>query len=333
VSDDPLGATYREAPLIDAGPPEPPSISSAEIDGNSGGYRLLTFDLSSFTGSSIQIRLEFTSDAGVGKKGFAMDDLTVLGATDSSVGSSIDGSSASNPAVPVGGASSIGAMTVTPVRDVVRLEHLELDRTGSATDADVPAVDISLPDGRTLEAPFSNGVALFNGLHLDSAASAPAQIGATVKVNPGAVVGHTVGVDASGSSASFATPDYGLPGSGHINAVTIGSAGGSMPPVFANAGGYRLVASDGGIFSYGAAQFFGSTGGTTLNKPVVGMARTPSGKGYWLVASDGGIFNYGDANFFGSAGGSKLNKPVVGMTSTPTGNGYWLVASDGGIFN
>jgi hypothetical protein len=39
-------------------------------------------------------------------------------------------------------------------------------------------------------------------------------------------------------------------------------------------GGYWLVASDGGIFSFGDATFYGSTGGITLNKPVVGMAAT-----------------------------------------------------------
>ncbi len=36
--------------------------------------------------------------------------------------------------------------------------------------------------------------------------------------------------------------------------------------------GYWLVSSDGGIFAFGDAQFFGSTGGMTLNKPVVGMS-------------------------------------------------------------
>ena len=35
--------------------------------------------------------------------------------------------------------------------------------------------------------------------------------------------------------------------------------------------GYWLVASDGGIFNYGSAGFFGSTGGMTLNMPVIGM--------------------------------------------------------------
>ena len=39
-------------------------------------------------------------------------------------------------------------------------------------------------------------------------------------------------------------------------------------------GGYWLVASDGGIFSFNAP-FDGSTGGMPLNKPIVGMAANP----------------------------------------------------------
>ena len=96
--------------------------------------------------------------------------------------------------------------------------------------------------------------------------------------------------------------------------------------------GYWLVASDGGIFTYGDAGFYGSTGDLRLNQPIVGMSTTPSGRGYWMVASDGGIFTFGDARFFGSTGNIRLNKPIVGMTATPSGRGYWMVASDGGIF-
>ncbi|HEX3840060.1 MAG TPA: putative Ig domain-containing protein [Acidimicrobiales bacterium] len=92
------------------------------------------------------------------------------------------------------------------------------------------------------------------------------------------------------------------------------------------------VASDGGIFAFGNAGFFGSMGGQPLNKPIVGMAATPDGKGYWLVATDGGIFAFGDAAFYGSTGALHLNQPIVGMATTPDGQGYWLVASDGGIF-
>ena len=76
---------------------------------------------------------------------------------------------------------------------------------------------------------------------------------------------------------------------------------------------YHLVASDGGIFSFGSAKFYGSMGGTPLNKPIVGMASTPHGHGYWEVASDGGIFSFGSAKFYGSMGGTPLNKPIVGM--------------------
>jgi hypothetical protein len=97
--------------------------------------------------------------------------------------------------------------------------------------------------------------------------------------------------------------------------------------------GYWLDASDGGVFAFGNAPFYGSMGGTHLNQPIVGMASPPQGGGYWLVASDGGIFSFGPAaGFHGSMGGKRLNQPVVGMASTPSGNGYWMVASDGGIF-
>jgi hypothetical protein len=97
--------------------------------------------------------------------------------------------------------------------------------------------------------------------------------------------------------------------------------------------GYWLVASDGGIFSYGTAPFDGSTGGIHLDAPMVGMAPTPGGGGYWTVASDGGIFSYGTAPFDGSTGGIHLDAPMVGMAPTPGGGGYWTVASDGGIFS
>ncbi len=134
-------------------------------------------------------------------------------------------------------------------------------------------------------------------------------------------------------NASF----YGSMGGTHLNAPIVGvamtpAAGGPQGTPGTNGLGYWLVASDGGIFTFGDAKFFGSTGGIHLNKPVVGMAPTPDGLGYWLVASDGGVFAFGDAGFFGSTGSLHLNKPIVGVAPTPDGKGYWLVASDGGVF-
>ncbi len=107
--------------------------------------------------------------------------------------------------------------------------------------------------------------------------------------------------------------------------------------------GYWLVGSDGGIFSFGAARFHGSMGGTPLQRPVVGITPTSSKNGYWLVASDGGIFAFGDANFFGSIPGvglhpsgsglpHSLDAPIVGMVPSHDGDGYFMVASDGGVF-
>ncbi len=113
------------------------------------------------------------------------------------------------------------------------------------------------------------------------------------------------------------------------------TAEGSMPACTVPAAvfsGYRLAASDGGIFSFGNAPFCGSTGNIHLNAPVVGIAQAPVSGGYWEVASDGGIFAFGGARFYGSMGGRHLNQPIVGMAATPDGGGYWEVAADGGIF-
>ena len=53
----------------------------------------------------------------------------------------------------------------------------------------------------------------------------------------------------------------------HLDAPVVG-----MAPT-QDGHGYWLVASDGGVFSFGDAAFDGSTGGIRLAKPVVGMAR------------------------------------------------------------
>ncbi len=107
--------------------------------------------------------------------------------------------------------------------------------------------------------------------------------------------------------------------------------------------GYWLVGSDGGIFTFGSAQFYGSTGSLKLQRPVVGITPTASDNGYWLVASDGGIFSF-DTGFYGSIPGlglhpagsglpNSLNAPIVGMVPTASGGGYFMVASDGGVFS
>ena len=43
-------------------------------------------------------------------------------------------------------------------------------------------------------------------------------------------------------------------------------------PSRASGDGYWVLGADGGVFSFGSAQFYGSTGGMKLNRPVTGMA-------------------------------------------------------------
>src|SRR6476620_2584807 len=141
------------------------------------------------------------------------------------------------------------------------------------------------------------------------------------------MVSTPAGAESAGTVYAFGgAPSLGAPNSA-LNAPIVGIA------ATRTGKGYWLLASDGGIFSYGNARFYGSTGAMHLNQPVVGISPTPSGRGYWLVASDGGVFSFGDARFHGSTGAMHLNQPIIGMAPTRNGGGYWLVASDGGIFS
>jgi hypothetical protein len=63
-----------------------------------------------------------------------------------------------------------------------------------------------------------------------------------------------------------------------------------------------MVGSDGGVFAFGDAGFYGSMGGQPLNAPVVGISTDLATGGYWLVAADGGLFSF-NAPFYGSGTG------------------------------
>ena len=171
-----------------------------------------------------------------------------------------------------------------------------------------------------------------------SLANTPASPTTVTVTVPGGPTTIAVTPAGSGLSNAFDTQS-GLLGAGDLlNVFVVGDAT-AMPSTAALLtnlvplpSGYRLYASDGGVFDFGSASFHGSTGATRLNQPIVGAAPTSIGLGYWLAAADGGVFSFGDASFFGSAGALRLVKPIVGMVATPDQGGYWLVASDGGVF-
>src|SRR5271165_7418961 len=85
--------------------------------------------------------------------------------------------------------------------------------------------------------------------------------------------------------------------------------------------GYWEVGSDGGLFSFGGAQYYGSMGGQPLNAPITAMAATPDGGGYWLNGADGGLFAFGDAPFSGAASSSTPAAPVMDMAAVGSGGG------------
>ncbi len=115
-------------------------------------------------------------------------------------------------------------------------------------------------------------------------------------------------------------------------------------PTTSSSHGYWLVGGDGGIFTFGSAQFYGSAGDLQLQRPVVGVTPTAEHSGYWLVGSDGGTFAFGSAGFFGSIPGlgiepagtsgsvQVLSAPIVGIVPSNDGRGYFMVGSDGGVF-
>jgi hypothetical protein len=72
----------------------------------------------------------------------------------------------------------------------------------------------------------------------------------------------------------------------HLNRPIVGMA------ATRSGGGYWLVASDGGIFSFGDAQFYGSTGAFALDQPIVGITTSIAGSHYLLAAADGRTFGF-----------------------------------------
>ena len=114
--------------------------------------------------------------------------------------------------------------------------------------------------------------------------------------------------------AGAAATQYADPPSsgGHYDlSVTNGVWPGTMAPVPAHPAtvaivsqpgsdtGYWIVAADGGVFTYGGAQFYGSMGGKPITAPIVAADATSDGKGYRLVGADGAVYDFGAAVYEG----------------------------------
>lgn len=95
--------------------------------------------------------------------------------------------------------------------------------------------------------------------------------------------------------------------------------------------GYDMVASDGGVFSFGQP-YCGSEIGVIGNPPVVGIAMAPDTGGYWVALANGAVQGYGQAIVYSSLNAEPISSPIVAIATTPDGHGYWLAAANGDVY-
>jgi hypothetical protein len=95
-----------------------------------------------------------------------------------------------------------------------------------------------------------------------------------------------------------------------------------------------MVASDGGVFTFGDAQFEGSCPGIGgCSGAAVAVVPDATGKGYWLFTANGDSYAFGDALNIGPSppeapGGQP---PTTAATRTPDGKGFWVLLSNGSV--
>jgi peptidoglycan/xylan/chitin deacetylase (PgdA/CDA1 family) len=93
--------------------------------------------------------------------------------------------------------------------------------------------------------------------------------------------------------------------------------------------GYHVLASGGGVHSFGAPGYGGITAGTGVK--AIGMAADRATGGYWILRSNGGVSNI-HAPWHGSlAGKIPAGQAVTAIAASPAG-GYLILTSGGGVY-
>jgi hypothetical protein len=116
-------------------------------------------------------------------------------------------------------------------------------------------------------------------------------------------------------------------GSGLANALNAPIVG--MVPS-ADGGGYFMVASDGGVFAFGDAQFAGSCPGIGgCSGAAVAVLPDATGRGYWLVTKTGNVYTFGDAPYFGAPG--PQGSPITAAVRSADGRGYFVLLANGTV--
>ena len=143
----------------------------------------------------------------------------------------------------------------------------------------------------------------------------------------------------------FAFGDAGYEGS--VPASGIGPVGSKSPDHLAapivgiiptvDGKGYLMVASDGGVFAFGDANFAGSCasiGGCAA--PVAAVVPDASGHGYWLLLSNCEMVAFGNAPKIADTDcviAAHTHKLVATSAArNPSGDGYWVLLDNGLVY-
>ncbi len=134
---------------------------------------------------------------------------------------------------------------------------------------------------------------------------------------------------ADGGIYSYNEPFFGsAPGLGIRDLGFVGAARAAN-------GGYYEVDSQGAVFAFGGAHFYGSClqprSGCSGLDDIIGIATYRHGLGYWLVNRFGDVYSF-NAPFRGSLGSLKVSVNDI-VAVAPYGDGYALLGKDGGFFN
>ncbi len=96
--------------------------------------------------------------------------------------------------------------------------------------------------------------------------------------------------------------------------------------------GYRVMATDGTVTSFGAAADAGDPRRAGARAAGVAIAPGATAEQYYALTDDGAVYAFGGARPYGSLPELRIRTRAVDLASTPTGRGYWILGQDGGVF-
>ena len=105
-------------------------------------------------------------------------------------------------------------------------------------------------------------------------------------------------------------------------------------------GGYRMFATDGGVFDFGDALYEGALPGEHITPPApiasattypFGTTSSGDDAGYWLVDSLGDVYSFGNAPNTIGQGPGHVDDFVVTLATTPDGEGYYMFERNGQV--